>query len=127
MAFLGGIQVSATNAPRGYVCDVQVIAKGIPGGSEIKSLSRPAKNMGSHGGDILAVDFSAGYRVDVIADSRWRGISWSQNGRLIAKTVIAGNGSLPEHLAMIAYNPQNEDEQASLSCGAVSMAPWPSE
>ncbi len=52
----------------------------------------------------------------VMADGKWLGMSWRQNGELIAESVNLIRVEITQPRVLIMYNPKNTNEQVSLDC-----------
>ena len=111
-------QPQVSEPPSDLSCDVTLIAHDVPGGVSSQTLKRPAKASGSHGGEPIGLKFGE-YQVFVMADSIWRGLDWRRGDKVIATSIVAADSALPKYHVLLVYNPENSDEQASLTCGPV--------
>lgn len=108
---------AASTVVRGYSCDVAVIAEGVDGGAQVQTIKRPLLAPGGHGGEPVELTFGS-HKVMILADGIWRSISWWRDGKLVAETVTANSEVVQGQQAIIVYNPENQDEEAYLSCTA---------
>jgi hypothetical protein len=56
------------------------------------------------------------HKVIVMADGRWMGFMWYKNGKLVAQSVFCQSEQVVEARALILYNPEDPNDQASLDC-----------
>lgn len=98
-----------------FKCNMTIIVSDIPNGVQNFFFNRPAVADGSHGGAPVIFNVGA-YEIQILADAKWRGISWWKNGELISETVMATGSLLPKDIVLITYNPKNQNEQISLNC-----------
>lgn len=122
--FTSSVYAQAPNIT-GYECDVRVIAKDLPNGFAETKITRPLISDQSHGG--TPYEFKAGdHSVNVLADGKWRGISWWRGGQLIAEALTAGVQPHKGNSVFIVYNPANQEEQVQLGCDP-TFGEWPKQ
>lgn len=101
--------------PETYDCNLDIFANDLPnqfGETHFKAIGPQVQ---VHGGPSYDFTF-ANYKVSVLANSRWRGISWWAGERLIAQTIHAQpNDSLVDEV-LILSNPADTDQFISLEC-----------
>lgn len=79
-----------------------------------KRLNVPFVNDG-HGGSEFMIQGQEN-RVLIMADGKWLGIRWEQNGEAIGESVTLLRDAVTQPRVLIMYNPNNLDEQVSISC-----------
>ncbi len=55
-------------------------------------------------------------QVTAMADGQWLGIQWKQNDQVIAETLTVLRDPSDQPRTLLVYNPNNLEEQASVSC-----------
>ncbi len=114
-------QAEGAETPANYQCQLIVIAKDMLNGSEVFKYEAPAKS-GSHGGQDYT--FSKGHhKVTAITDARWMGINWEREGKSIVQVISVRADDNVNSQVLLAYNPQNTDEQVSLDCAPKAAKP----
>ena len=68
-----------------------------------------------HGGESKAFAFQ-NHHVEVLADGKWLGISWWRNEKLVAESVTVVSVLAEQSRVLIAYNPENQEQQVALDC-----------
>ena len=74
-------------------------------------------NSEDHGG--AARVFSEGrYRVEVLADGQWLGLSWFRDGKKLAEGIfVVGFEDQVKNRVGVLYDPTDSGDQLSLGCG----------
>jgi len=98
-----------------YDCRVVILAKDLAGGGAEDTFSRPFVSRQAHGGQ-PHIFTSGDHSVSVLADSKWRAITWEHKGKVVASTVTAGTDAITGNAVMIVYHPTDSSEQVQLVC-----------
>lgn len=126
-ALMNPAQALTASEIKSYNCRVVVIAQDLlPAGSETKEFTRAAVSAGSHGGTETEVKMGD-HDVSVLADGKWRAISWHYKGKMVAETVTAQVNPITDNATMIVYNPQNIEEMVTLTCDPSAAGVFPRE
>lgn len=100
-----------------YNCAIRVFSSDLPKGYAEALFTAPVRGASSHGGDSFDFTFQK-HSVSVLANGRWMGISWARDGVLISQTLMARGSDNQDSLVVMAYDPKNLEEYASLDCTA---------
>jgi hypothetical protein len=108
---------AASATPLFYDCQVIVVAGDLPDGNASTKFKAVGPATESHGGQEYSFTFGD-HQIVVMANARWRAISWSHKGVVIAKGVTVLTSDSRESNVFLLYNPQtdNDEEQVSLDC-----------
>lgn len=115
LCFFAGMAASAAPTNRVIKCNLVIVAEGAPGGTQDVNFERPEVAPGGHGGEYLPFEFGP-HIVLAQVDGKWRSIYWVKGETVIANIVTATAESLHSDQALIVINPNNDQEQVSLSC-----------
>jgi len=87
------------------------------GGVEFPAYQVIRDGQTTHGGETRS--FASGsHSLDVESDGRWLSLTWKQKGRTVAMSVVSLRVDQdPAAQALIAYDPSNQENQASVDCG----------
>lgn len=101
--------------PESYHCHIIVFADDLKDGYVEQNFVAVAQATQTHGGQqyIFTLDK---YKVSLLANDRWMGISWSKGQELIGETVFLRTQLSQEAQVLMLFNPKNSNEYASLDC-----------
>lgn len=111
-------QTRADQIPTKYACDLMINVGDIPDKFGEAKFTRPVVAPGEHGGDPLKFTFGV-HDVYVVADGKWRSISWWKDGKVIAETMSVTGDTYVTPSVTVVFNPANQEEQVSLGCEPV--------
>lgn len=96
-------------------CRIMIVDPTLPGGALEKMVDVPDQASGTHGGEMIVTEVAA-HKVEMNADGKWRNITWSKNGAVIARTVTLAELIHRGIFVVILFNPADDEEQVSLGC-----------
>ena len=95
-------------------CHVMILATDLPNGSGEADYETPVVS-GSHGGE--ENNFKIGnHQITVNSDGKWLAINWVRKGIIIATATSVRTEDVQNAMVLILFNPNNQDEQASVNC-----------
>lgn len=116
LLLLSAYTSAPTNEILSYDCRVAIFADDLPTSSFAESyFSVPVSAGRSHGGEPHVFEVGD-HTVAVIADGKWRGVTWTRKNKTIANVVTAGQELIQGSAALIVQNPENNNEEVHLSC-----------
>jgi hypothetical protein len=117
------ISTAEVRPTKPYDCFATIVAK--DGIHEFK-FKAPVVSESGHGG--TPFEFHEGeHTLGVIADGKWRGISWFRGDVRVVESVTVSKSFLQSGHVLIAYNPADTDEQAYVVCNHEQLDSFPRE
>lgn len=108
----------ADQVPTKYACDLMINVGDIPDKFAEAKFTRPVVVPEEHGGDPLKFTFGH-YEVYVVADGKWRSISWWKDNKVIGESMTVTKDPYTTTQVTVMFNPDNREEQVSLGCDPV--------
>ena len=103
------------DTPALYNCQVIIVAKDIKDGAVDFHFEAVGPSNESHGGK--EYEFTSGvHKVVVLSNARWMGLSWWRGQDIITEVLTVRADDRMAHQVLMAYNPKDQEEQASLDC-----------
>jgi len=102
--------------PSFYSCMIVIFAKDLANGHYAEQkFQAPVAASSSHGGDSFDFELEH-YKVSLLTNGRWMGISWFRGEQLITQSIFLRQFNSWEAQVLMAFNPANLEEYASLDC-----------